>query len=86
MNLNDNSFLSYIYEPSDSKDYQKDFQKISARKGIKKDSFHSSYSCSGLNELFRNTNHSNDTNIYRMNLNDNSFLSYISEPSGSNDS
>ena len=53
--------------------------------GHKKDSFHSSYSCSGLNELFRNTNHSNDTNICRMNLNDNSFLSYISEPSDSND-
>ena len=36
MNLNDNSFLSYISEPTGSKDYQKDFQWISARKGKEK--------------------------------------------------
>ncbi len=34
------SSLSFISEPIGSNDFQKDFQKISARKGIKKDSFY----------------------------------------------
>jgi len=50
--MNTDYVLCFISEPTGSNDFQKDFQKISARKGIKKDSFHSSYSCSGLNELF----------------------------------
>ena len=36
----------FISEPTGSNDSQKDFQLISARKGIKKNSFHSSYLCS----------------------------------------